>query len=107
MIGQVRLVNGITPNQGRVEIYYQGRWGSVCDDGFGISAANVVCRQIGYPSAQSASCCAHFGQSTGPILLDNVYCRGNESSITECRHNPWYSNDCSHQEDVGVVCTSK
>ncbi|EDV27497.1 uncharacterized protein TRIADDRAFT_53242 [Trichoplax adhaerens] len=103
--GQVRLVGGNTPNQGRVEVYYQGTWGSVCDDYFNISTANVVCRQLGYSSAQAARCCAAYGQSAGPILLDDVFCNGDESSITQCQHNSWYRNDCAHSEDVGVVCT--
>ncbi|RDD43367.1 Deleted in malignant brain tumors 1 protein [Trichoplax sp. H2] len=102
---QVRLVGGNTPNQGRVEVYYQGTWGSVCDDYFNISTANVVCRQLGYSSAQAARCCAAYGQSAGPILLDDVFCNGDESSITQCQHNSWYRNDCAHSEDVGVVCT--
>ena len=48
---------------------------------------------------------AYFGEGSGSILLDNVQCTGNEASIFSCTHNAIGSNDCSHGEDAGVVCT--
>lgn len=47
---------------------------------------------------------AYFGQGTGSILLDDLKCYGYESDITQCMTKNWYSNDCSHGEDVGVDC---
>ena len=51
--GQVRLTGGLTVNQGLVEVYCNGQWGTVCDDAFGQSDADTVCRQLGYSTAQS------------------------------------------------------
>lgn len=47
---------------------------------------------------------AHFGQGTGPIVLDGVHCTGNELSLEECPHAPWGQHNCDHMEDAGVSC---
>ena len=46
--GTVRLVNGRSLNEGRVEIYLFGRWNTVCDDTWNSREAGVVCTQLGY-----------------------------------------------------------
>ncbi|XP_038052403.1 deleted in malignant brain tumors 1 protein-like [Patiria miniata] len=100
----VRLTNGSFPYEGRIEIYHDGQWGTVCDDGWSIEDANVICRQLGYPPASQAWQGSHFGEGSGPILLSNVACNGTESNIDLCEHSGWFNHSCSHAEDAGVTC---
>uniref|UniRef100_A0A668VPM0 SRCR domain-containing protein n=1 Tax=Oreochromis aureus TaxID=47969 RepID=A0A668VPM0_OREAU len=106
--GEVRLVNGNSSCSGRVEIFHSGQWGTVCDDAWGLVDARVVCRQLGCGMVLSAPTNAQFGQEgSGPIWLDDVGCFGNESSITDCRHNGLGVHDCVHRHDANAICESK
>ncbi|XP_015848306.2 macrophage scavenger receptor types I and II isoform X1 [Peromyscus maniculatus bairdii] len=103
---RVRLVDGSGPHEGRVEVFHEGRWGTVCDDRWDIRAGQVVCRSLGYQGVQAVHKRAHFGQGTGPIWLNEVMCFGRESSIEDCKIRQWGVLACSHAEDAGVTCTS-
>ncbi|XP_061534873.1 uromodulin-like [Phycodurus eques] len=100
----VRLVNSDNRCSGRVEVYHNGQWGTVCDDIWVLTNAKVVCRQLDCGRARSALHSAAFGQGSGPIWLDDVRCLGNETSITSCQHRGFGRHNCVHREDASVVC---
>ncbi|XP_023795275.1 scavenger receptor cysteine-rich domain-containing group B protein-like [Cyanistes caeruleus] len=101
---EIRLANGPSRCQGRVEILYNGSWGTVCDDDWDIVDATVVCRQLGCGHAITLPAAMTFGQGSGPIFLDNVDCKGWEAALSECWSHGWGIHNCYHYEDVAVVC---
>ncbi|XP_022107542.1 deleted in malignant brain tumors 1 protein-like [Acanthaster planci] len=99
----IRLADGTTQYEGRVELFYNGEWGTICDDGWGIEDARVVCRQLGFGPAITVG--SGYGQGQGAILQSDVGCRGMETSILDCDLQKWYpSTHCHHREDAGVQC---
>jgi len=90
-------------NEGRVEIYHERQWGTVCDDDWDFNDATVVCRQLGYTSGQAFRS-ARYGPGEWTIWMDNVDCMGTEESLTLCSFNGWGINNCAHSEDAGVMC---
>ena len=107
LTGTVRLVGGPNEYEGRVEVYHNGEWGTVCDDGWDLNDAQVVCRQLGYTSAINAILSTYPREGgSGQIWLDDVNCVGNELRIEDCSHNGWGNENCYYYEDAGVQCST-
>ncbi|KAK7108970.1 soluble scavenger receptor cysteine-rich domain-containing protein SSC5D-like [Littorina saxatilis] len=108
--GDIRLVNGTNMKEGRVEVYFNGQWGTVCQDRWGKLDATVACRQLGLPSNNpipyrgTRSPISPFGPGAGPIWLDDLMCAGTEQKLLYCPANAGGINNCDHNEDVGVRC---
>uniref|UniRef100_A0A8C6VHR8 SRCR domain-containing protein n=1 Tax=Naja naja TaxID=35670 RepID=A0A8C6VHR8_NAJNA len=101
---QVRLRAGAHIGEGRVEVLIGNQWGTVCDEGWNLPAASVVCRQLGYGTAREALSGAQLGQGLGPIHLTRVRCRGHERSLVDCRSQRAAQTGCRHDNDVAVRC---
>ena len=101
--GDIRLVDGSTQFEGRVEICVHNAWGTICDDFWDNTDARVVCRQAGFSDQNAiARSFAFFGQGTDPIVLDDVRCTGTERRLIDCPYTA--THNCNHFEDAGVTC---
>ena len=108
---EIKLVGGFDEKTGRVEIRHRGIWGTICDDHFGDNEAKVVCRMLGFPTA-NAKFLINEGQyhNKGPIWIrftkENDSCYGNESHLDYCKQSHLWENDgyCNHEEDAVVSC---
>jgi len=99
------LVNGSSYYEGRVEVNYNGKWGTVCDNGWGYEDVRVLCKQLGFGPTGRPYSRARFGKGSGPIWLGNVDCTTNESTIASCGHlGINITRSCGHDEDAGVTC---
>ncbi|NXF98365.1 DMBT1 protein, partial [Eubucco bourcierii] len=101
---RLRLSGGRHSCEGRVEVSDGRGWGTVCDDSWDLRDAQVVCQQLGCGRALAAPSSARFGPGSERILLDDVECHGEESSLLLCQHRGWGVHNCGHHEDASVVC---
>ena len=129
--GAVRLVDGASEREGRVEVCMEEYWGTVCSDGWSEEDALVVCRQAGFDTLSELhfsntypkcimlyNLCillgpvpltnASFGRGLGPVHMTSVTCTGDEGMLSDCEHVTGLGAvNCHHARDAGVVCTSK
>lgn len=103
----VRLVGGRGPFEGRVEVFFNGQWGTVCDDSFDNRDGLTICKYLGFPGVACVYPNARFGRGTGPIFFDDMSCRGDEYSPYFCAKRKIGTHNCGHNEDAGVQCQSK
>lgn len=103
--GSLRLVDGVGPHDGRVEVYHFGQWGTVNSDSWGLLEAIVVCIQLGYPTAVGtvAFSCGNYS-----IWLCFVQCSGLETKLTQCSTGGPAPYSChSWNGNAGVICAGE
>ncbi|XP_042265668.1 uncharacterized protein si:ch211-150o23.3 [Thunnus maccoyii] len=101
----IRLVGGESKCSGRVELLRHNKWGTVCDHGWDLREAYVVCLDLGCGLAEAALHNAAFGAGSGEIFLRHVQCSGHESSLTRCAVVLHSNPHCTHENDAGVKCS--
>ena len=106
--GNLRLQHGNKSNEGRVEIFMDGDWQTVCDDSWDIVDADIVCRQLELGYAVAAPTQNYFPFSNAKIWKVGVNCTGNERKLIDC-HAPTIlpENLCFHSDDASVVCSGQ
>ena len=104
----VRLVDGPTKYEGRVEVYHDNRWSTMCDGRWDLLDAQVVCRQLGFGRAISYKTRPFYGSGTGRFWLDNIQCTGHELFLDKCERpygrRRWGNYGCGYRNYAGVQC---
>ncbi|XP_049333033.1 deleted in malignant brain tumors 1 protein-like isoform X2 [Astyanax mexicanus] len=100
-----RLADGPHVCSGRVEVLHGESWVTVCDADFDQQGAEVVCRELGCGSPVEVLGAAAFGRGESPVWSEELQCRGNESQIHFCPKSSSLKHNCSHDDDVGLVCS--
>ncbi|KAF1585658.1 hypothetical protein FQV11_0012025, partial [Eudyptes moseleyi] len=102
---RVRLAGGPGRCAGRVEVYVNGTWGTVCQETWDLPDATVVCRQLGCGMALEAPRSARFGPGTGPLWPDAGGCTGTEASLWDCPASA--QRGCRRGGGAGAVCSER
>ena len=126
--GDVRLIDGLTATCGRVEIFYDGDWGRVCNESWTETSANVVCRQLGYGYALKSSIrndsspadyesspvhdleCPPYAtkiSDCNQTLSWEVHNCTQETNISDCNQTLWEGHNCTQEDYVWVCCDPK
>lgn len=103
----IRLAGANKSYEGRIEVKILGHWGQVCDDGFGMINAGVICKELGFDlGALEVRPGGFYGNLDPPtrFMVDQLKCRGNETTLRECDFNGWGVHNCQPEEAVGIVC---
>ncbi|XP_033109291.1 deleted in malignant brain tumors 1 protein-like [Anneissia japonica] len=104
--GDVRLTSPENEvGSGRLEVFINDQWGTVCDVKFNIEHGNLVCRQLNFESAVAIETDSFFGKGTGmPMHMRNLKCNATAQRIFDCGYNRGFTNRCTHDTDVGIRC---
>ena len=110
-VGAIRIINGGSLLKGNVDVCYNNVWGTVCGNGWNNPAAQVVCRQLGFPATGALA--LPLGEVSaspgGMIWLDKVACEGTEVTLQQCNSSEpgIHKSYCVHSQDAAVICLSK
>lgn len=104
-LADLRLVNGSDKCSGRLEVFHDQRWGTVCADDWDLAEAYVVCRQLGCGTPRSASNSSQFGEGPHLTWVDAVECTGMERALFECKVKLWGAQNCKSKGYASVVCS--
>ncbi|MCG8626637.1 MAG: hypothetical protein MJE68_32135, partial [Proteobacteria bacterium] len=113
--GSIRLAghdgtNNIESSGGRLEIFLEGQWGTVCAATFGSREANIACQQLGYYRAHwynHSSVVSVKEEKAMPIVLIGVNCTIEDNRIGYCSRHPLPEGmTCTHNDDIILACTN-
>ncbi len=116
----IRIVDGKgkLSAQGRLEMRYEGVWGTICSLGNNRLSAKIICRDIGYKDGQwkspagtpGKSFCTsfndedHCGAKVSKSLFSKITCSKNDNTFNKCLKQLADPNECGHDFDAIISC---
>lgn len=101
----LRLVNG-NDCAGRLEVFYNGTWGSVCSNHMSQLTAITACKHLNCGDSGEIDKDFKYGRGSGPTWLDHIDCNKQHSSLWHCQSDPWDPQSCDNRaEETHISCT--
>lgn len=101
----LRLMNG-NDCAGRVEVFYNGTWGSICSNSMSQLTTATMCKHLGCGDGGGIEADFKYGRGSGPTWLDHVECTEQHSSLWQCQSDPWNPQSCNNRaEETHITCT--
>ena len=88
---------------GRVEVFYQGKWGKICRNNWGLDDVKVVCKQLGFEGTLAEFTGLDLKGDDIPVLMSNVSCAGDESDLASCKRADG-EYDCRDDKGAEALC---
>ncbi|NXA57225.1 WC11 protein, partial [Nothocercus julius] len=93
---------------GRLQVFYNGTWGSVCSNSMAPSTVSLVCKQLGCGDGGFLETGLPYGKISGHTWLDHVECGRRNSSFWQCHSAPWNPQSCDDQrEETHITCNGR
>ncbi|KAK2512286.1 hypothetical protein Q9233_016362 [Columba guinea] len=90
---------------GRLQVFYNGTWGSVCSNSMTPDTVSLVCKELGCGDGGSLEADLPYGRVSGPAWLDYVQCEKGTSSFWQCPSTPWDPQSCDDlREETHITC---
>jgi len=104
-LGEIRLVNGASELDGRVEVCFGNLWGTICHNSWDNRDAGVICKQLFGPSFGGyAINGSRFGSGHMPTVVYNMNCNGTEENLMACSIASFTRSNCNDSTVAGIEC---
>lgn len=90
---------------GRLQVFYNGTWGSVCSNSMTRKTMSLACKELGCGDIQTLETQLPSGRLSGPAWLDRVECGETNTSFWQCPSAPWNPQSCDDlRDETHITC---
>ena len=93
---------------GRLQVFYNGTWGSVGSNSMTPHTASLVCKELGCGDGGTQEISIFYGRVNGTAWLDHVQCGESNSSFWQCPSDPWELQSYDDvRDETNITCNGK